>query len=205
MSTNSSIRFFDEQFQRQSAQGQHALNPFEVAALPYVHGSVLDFGCGMGNLSVVAARRGCSVVAMDGSHAAVEQLRNLAKAEVLPIQTMEADLREYEVTEEFDTVLCIGLLMFFDCPAAYQQLSNLQACVRPGGTAVINVLTEGTTYMDMFTPEGHCLFKTDDLLNRFKGWALLHYERHEFEAPGSTKKVFATAIARKPGAAHADA
>ena len=49
-------------------------------------------------------------------------------------------------------------MMFFDCPTAFHQLSDLQHMFVPAARWLINVLTEGTTYMDMFSPEGHCLF-----------------------------------------------
>jgi tellurite methyltransferase len=197
MNTNASIRFFDEQFQRQVAAGELQLNPFELAALPHVRGDVLDYGCGLGNLSLAAARQGCSVLALDGSHAAIEHLRALAQREGLRLRAHEADLRTHELGEAFDTVVCIGLLMFFDCPTALRQLADLQAHVRPGGTLVVNVLTEGTTFMNMFSPEGHCLFARSDLARRFAGWDLLAHVRQEFAAPRETLKVFETVIARK--------
>lgn len=198
MSTNESVRFFDEQFQRQVAAGDFQLNPFEAAALPHVRGKVLDYGCGLGNLSVAAARQGCAVVALDGSRAAIEHLGGLATRDRLEIQADEADLQTYELRDDFDTVICIGLLMFFDCPAALRQLSALQAHVRPGGTLVVNVLTEGTTYMDMFSPRGYCLFRAGDLRERLAGWELLSYVQQTFAAPRNTVKAFETAIARKP-------
>jgi tellurite methyltransferase len=198
MSTNASIRFFDEQFQRQVAAQDLQLNPFETAVLPHIRGKVLDYGCGLGNLSVAAARQDCAVVALDGSPAAIEHLRLLAKRDGLQIRADEADLRSYELGEDFDTVVCIGLLMFFDCPTALRQLSGLQTHVRSGGTLAVNVLTEGTTYMDMFSPEGHCLFKPGELRQRLAGWEMLSCVRQEFAAPRNTMKVFETAIALKP-------
>jgi tellurite methyltransferase len=198
--SNASVRFFDEQFQRQVAAGELQLNPFEAAALPHLRGKVLDYGCGLGNLSAAAAaRQGCTVVALDGSHAAIEHLRSVAQHDGLAIRADEADLRTYEIAEDFDSVVCIGLLMFFDCPTAFRQLAGLQAHVRPGGTLVVNVLTEGTTFMAMFSPEGHCLFHPGDLRERLAGWELLEYTRQEFAAPAHTLKVFETAIARKAG------
>src|SRR5688572_29450560 len=198
MNTNAIVRFFDDQFQRQVAAGELQLNPFEIAALPHIRGEVLDYGCGLGNLTVSAARQGCAVVALDGSRAAIEHLRLVTKRDGLPIHAEEADLRTHEVRDDFDTIVCIGLLMFFDCPTAFCQLSGLKAHVRPGGTLVVNVLTEGTTFMDMFGPEGHCLFKPGALRERLAGWELLSYVQQEFSAPRYTVKVFETAIARKP-------
>ncbi len=200
MESNASISFFNEQFKVQALAGECELNPFELAALPYVFGEVLDYGCGMGNLAINAARRGCAVVALDGSEAAVAHIAEVARRESLTIDVREVDLRAHMVTDQYDCVLCIGLLMFFDCPTAYRQLASLQSHVRPGGIAVVNVLTEGTTYLDMFSAKEYCLFKPDALQNRFVGWEILHHEHQSFQAPGNTTKAFTTTIARRPQA-----
>lgn len=198
MNTNTSVQFFDEQFQRQVVGTEFALNPFELAALPYLSGDVLDYGCGLGNLAVEAARRGCAVTALDASPSAVAHIQAVASEARLPITATETDLRIHEIAENFDAIVCIGLLMFFDCPTAYQKLVELQAHVRPGGVAVVNVLTEGTDFLDMFSSEGHCLFKSEDLNQRFAGWEMLWSKTDTFPAPGNKQKVFVTAIARKP-------
>lgn len=200
MNTNASVLFFDEQFQRQLAAADSALNPFEVAALPYLSGEVLDYGCGLGNLALEAARRGCMVTALDGSHAAISHIEAVAQDAHLPIEAAEADLREYQIAKDYDAIVCIGLLMFFDCPTAYRKLDEIQARVRQGGIAVVNVLTEGTDFTDMFSPEGHCLFKVHELAQRFAGWEVLMNRSETFPAPGNRQKVFTTAIARKPHA-----
>jgi tellurite methyltransferase len=198
MDSNASIRFFDTQFQRQVRESDLKLNPFEQQALSYLHGKVLDYGCGLGNLAVAAAKQGCTVVALDGSQTAIEHLRRVAQTESLPISAAQADLRTYLVREDFDTVVSIGLLMFFDCPTAFSQLQNLQAHVRPGGVAVINVLVEGTTFLDMFDSTGHCLFGREELHKRFAGWEILRSEYQNFPAASETIKSFVTVVARKP-------
>ncbi|MGE5616127.1 MAG: methyltransferase domain-containing protein [Bacillota bacterium] len=197
LATNTSD-FFETQFQRQVREHDFTLNPFERAALPYLHGSLLDFGCGLGNLALAAARDGCSVVALDASPAAIAHIRDAASSESLPMVAMEADLREYEIKRDFDVIVCIGLLMFFDCAAASRQLAQIQSRIRLGGIAVVNVLTEGTTYLDMFDTKGYCLFARGELERRFAGWELLLAENRDFPAPGARIKSFATVIARKP-------
>ena len=204
MTETRSAQFFDQQFQRQVAAADYALNPFEIEALPHLRGSDLDYGCGLGNLSLEAARRGCSVLALDASPSAIEHIRYVANQDTLTLRAEEADLRTFELAEDFDSIVCIGLLMFFDCPSAYRQLSQLRDHLRPGGVAVVNVLVEGTTFMDMFAPEGHCLFQPVEFLAQFVGWEVLSYSTQEFSAPGNTRKVFATAIMRKPHAPRAD-
>jgi tellurite methyltransferase len=199
METNSSIAFFDNQFQQQVRDQDFKLNPFELTALPHLRGHVLDFGCGMGNLAIAAAKRGCSVLALDASRSAISHLRQRALDEALAVQAIEADLRHHEIGEEFDCVVSIGLLMFFDCATAERVLAMLQSRVRPGGIAVINVLIEGTTYLDMFQPGNYCLFSRSEMEDRFAGWNIIHSDFRNFDAPGETIKSFVTLIAQKPG------
>ncbi|MDE2626837.1 MAG: class I SAM-dependent methyltransferase [Burkholderiales bacterium] len=201
MPTDRSVAFFDAQFRRRNGEAALALNPFEVLALPYLSGHVLDFGCGLGNLAFAAARRGCTVVALDASPAAIEHVRARAVGEALPVSAALADLRDHAIDGAYDAIVSIGLLMFFDCPTALRVLAQLQAHVRPGGVAAVNVLVEGTTYLEMFDPRQHCLFAADELRRRFAGWHIEHDEVADFEAPRRSVKRFATVIARKPAAA----
>lgn len=198
MITDPSIQFFDAQFKQQVRSADLGLNPFEQAAVPYLKGRVLDYGCGLGNLAIAAARNGCSVVALDASLTAIAHLNQVALSGSLPIQAVEADLRTYELGEDFDVIVSIGLLMFFDCPTAFAQLRQLQAHVRPGGVMVVNVLVEGTTYRDMFDPSSHCLFSRDEMHQRFAGWEILHAEHQDFPAAREQIKSFMTVVARKP-------
>lgn len=198
MLADASVRFFEAQFQRQVHDHDLRLNPFESAALPYLHGRVLDFGCGLGNLALAAARQGCSVLALDASPTAVAHLRCAAAEEGLAVEAVEADLRSHALQEGFDAIVSIGLLMFFDCPTARSKLHELQARVLPGGIAAVNLLEEGTTYLQMFDPDHHCLFERNELQQRFAGWEILHVAHQEFPAPGGEVKAFATVIARKP-------
>lgn len=203
MNGNRSIEFFDRQFARQVRDGEaalnpFALNPFEQAALPHLHGRLLDYGCGLGQLSLAAARAGCSVLALDGSTTAVSHLQQAAASLGLPIDARVVDLREHRLAEMFDSIACIGLLMFFACPAAERALAELENHLRPGGTLALNVLVQGTTYMDMFDPAGHCLFERDALSRRYARWQVISDTLSEFAAPGGLNKAFATVIARKP-------
>lgn len=40
--------------------------------------------------------------------------------------------------------------------------------------------------------------RSDQLKDRFAGWETIGFEQQEFPAPGDTRKMFATLIARKP-------
>jgi tellurite methyltransferase len=186
MTVNKSITFFDTQFQRQVAQEEFALNPFEKATLPFVSGRVLELGCGLGNLAIGEIST------------AVERVRSAAAAERLAIEAIDTDLETYAIEGLFDTIVAIGLLMFVRRPTALAMLRAIQEHVAPGGRAIVNVLVEGTTYMDMFDPDSYCLFGANELDERFAGWETLLSQRDSFDAPGNTRKEFATLVARKP-------
>lgn len=198
LTKNRSIDFFNEQFQRQSNEAALKLNPFEEIALPYLSGEVLDFGCGLGNLAFAAAERGCSVTALDASPAAIKHIEARAAIEHAKVVALLADLRNYPVMREYDCIVSIGLLMFFDCETANRVLADLTAHVRPGGIMVLNVLIAGTTFKEMFDDSGHCLFESSDLRSRLSDWQIERMEFGDFDAPGKTIKRFCTIVARKP-------
>jgi len=191
------VEFFERQFRRQVRESDFALNPFEQLALPYIAGSVLDLGCGLGNLSLEAARRGCTVTAVDASPTAIERLRATALQEQLRLQPAQADLGSFRIEQDYDTIVAIGLLMFFGRERALALLRQIGQRVRPGGKAVVNVLVEGTTYLGMFKSDEYYLFGANELEQVFAGWTLLVTRNDSFAAPEGTRKEFATVIAQK--------
>lgn len=201
MIDNRSVDFFDAQFRRQASCGEAALNPFERAVLPHLSGRVLDLGCGLGNLALAAAARGCDVLAVDASPAGVESLARRAATDGASVRAVLADARTFRSESRFDAVVSIGLLMFFDCETARRLAARWREWVEPGGTMAVNVLVEGTTYLDMFDPSGHCLWKPADLDAGFADWDLVHAATEEFPAPGGALKRFRTLIGRKSGRA----
>jgi tellurite methyltransferase len=192
------VDFFDRQFRGQVAAGDFALNPFEQAALPYLAGEVLDLGCGLGNLARAAARQGCRVTAFDGSAAAIDHLAAVAAAGDLSLVARRIDFAAENAAGEFDAVVAIGLLMFFARPRSTELLAAVQRATRPGGVAIVNVLIEGTTFLAMFGEGQYTLFGRDEVERAFAGWEILRSSHEGFDAPGGTRKEFATVIARKP-------
>lgn len=198
MIDNNSIKFFESQFQRQVLDQQYALNPFETLALNYLKGEVLDLGCGLGNLSLEAAKQGHRVVAVDASPTAVARIHADATRAGLPVQVIRAEIEKWSIDRLYDTIVAIGLLMFFCHETAIKLLQAVQKHVKPGGCAIVNVLIDGTTYMGMFDLDNYCLFQQKELEERFAGWKIVESHNQTFPAPEATRKEFSTVIAEKP-------
>ncbi len=145
---NQSVEFFSRQFERQIAAADYQLNPFERQVLPHLRGRVLELGCGLGNFSLAAARGGHPVTAMDACEHAVADLQRRAADEVLTLQVEQCELSGWRATSTYDTVVSIGLLMFFPCAEADRLLTELQRATAAGGVLALNVLIEGTTFLD---------------------------------------------------------
>lgn len=198
MIDNNSIKFFESQFQRQVLDQQYALNPFETLALNYLKGEVLDLGCGLGNLSLEAAKQGHRVVAVDASPTAVARIHADATRAGLPVQVIRAEIEKWSIDRLYDTIVAIGLLMFFRHETAIKLLQAVQKHVKPGGCAIVNVLIDGTTYMGMFDLDNYCLFQQKELEERFAGWKIVESHNQTFPAPEAKRKEFSTVIAEKP-------
>ena len=132
---NRSAEFFDTQFRKQVANRDFALNPFETAVLPFVRGRVLDLGCGLGNLSIEAARKGARVVAVDSSPTAIVRVVEVSRAENLGITAVLADVAACRIAGDYDTIVAIGLLMFMPCDLARRLLSEIREHVARAGHA----------------------------------------------------------------------
>lgn len=195
---NKSVEFFETQFQRQVRERDYALNPFETVALDFLTGTVLDLGAGLGNLSLEAGRRGHHVVAVEASPTAVARINADAKRERLPVRAIQANIESWLIDQSYDTIVAIGLLMFFRRDRAFELLRAIQDRVNPGGRAIVNVLIEGTTFLGMFQQESYYLFSHNELEERFADWAILLSRNQTFPAPGDTRKEFSTVVAEKP-------
>jgi len=105
---------------------------------------LLDVGCGAGQLTLPAARKGIQVTGLDLAANLVLQARTKAAAEGLPIQVDEGDAEDLPYRNaSFDVVMSLIGAMF--APRPELVASEMCRVCRPGGTII----------MGNWTPEGH--------------------------------------------------
>lgn len=95
---------------------------------------ILDLGCLEGLYSLELARRGASVVAIDGREANIEKTRFAKEALSLDnVEIVQDDVRNLCVANygQFDIVLCLGLLYHLDAPDVFSFIEGIaQVCKR---------------------------------------------------------------------------
>jgi SAM-dependent methyltransferase len=98
-------------------------------------GPVLDLGAGSGRVSLDLAQAGHRVVALDNDRVLLDALRERAAAAGLPVETVCADARAFDLLQPFGLVLApmqtVQLLGGPDGRAGL--LRSALACLRPGG------------------------------------------------------------------------
>jgi len=97
-------------------------------------GALLDAGCGTGEHTILAARRGARALGIDISTLAIETARRKAADREVDASFRVFDaLRVETLGEVFDTVVDCGLFHAFDDAARARYVAALHAVLRPGG------------------------------------------------------------------------
>ena len=96
---------------------------------------VLDIGCGVGDVSLLAARivgKGGSVLGIDRASSSVETARRrVASLGVTNVRFAEADVATFETDQNFDAIVGRLVLLYLPDPATV--LRRLSRHLRPGG------------------------------------------------------------------------
>jgi SAM-dependent methyltransferase len=104
-------------------------------------GRVLELGCGTGRLSILLARNGIDVVGADLSMSMLEAARAKALAAEIEVQFVQADMRHFDFTSQFATILIPGNSLLH--LLTIDELKQCFACVRrhlaPGGRLVFDI------------------------------------------------------------------
>jgi 2-polyprenyl-3-methyl-5-hydroxy-6-metoxy-1,4-benzoquinol methylase len=100
---------------------------------------VLDLMCGYGRHSIALAKEGIAVTALDNLEAYVNEIRETASKENLPVEAIQGTVTGYEPSGQFDLVICMGnSLNFFAADDVTRIFSMVARALKPGGHFLIN-------------------------------------------------------------------
>jgi SAM-dependent methyltransferase len=138
----------------------------EVSALIELSGAVpqrvLDLGCGPGRHALPLARAGYPVTAVDTSRFLLNQLQH--SAHDLPIESIEADMREFQRDQAFDLALVMWTSFgYFRDEADHRQvLDNIRHSLKPDGQLILDLV--GVEYLARNLEPVHLTEYDDDRL-----------------------------------------
>ncbi|PID43443.1 MAG: tellurite resistance methyltransferase TehB [Proteobacteria bacterium] len=182
-------------------------HPEVLEVVRYIQsGKAMDMGCGRGRNALFLQRQGFDVSAFDANREFVNTLQNIIEQEGLEhIRACTGDGNAATLTEQYDLILNIVVMMFLKADRIPDIIRNMQACTRPGGYNVIVCamdspdypLTEDVSFFS-FT------MKAGELSDYYKGWNIKKYNEdvghlHRTDAAGNRIALrFATLIAQNP-------
>jgi SAM-dependent methyltransferase len=103
---------------------------------------VLDLMCGYGRHALALARKGINVTAVDNLGDYINEIKETAGKENLPINTVRADVIAYVPIEIFDLVICLGNnLSFFGREQIEKLFSMIAAHTKQGRMFIANSWT----------------------------------------------------------------
>ena len=131
---------------------------------------VLDIMCGHGRHCVELARRGMAVTAVDNLPKYINEIRDTAETERLPIQAICQDVLEMQLDKQYDSAICMGnCLQFFDDHALLTLLSTISSHLKTGAKFIVNTWSIAEIALRSFKEKGtqrfgNLLFQTENKL-----------------------------------------
>lgn len=114
-------------------------------------GAILDLGSGPGRHALPLARSGLEVTAVDTSAHLLESLQERAAIEGLDIESVRADMRDFERDQAFDAVLLMftSFGYFEDESDHGRVLDRIRTSLRPGGRVLLDLVGLETLCRDL--------------------------------------------------------
>jgi SAM-dependent methyltransferase len=109
----------------------------------WVHGDVLDIGCGLGDNTVYLAKNGHTVTGLDISPTALITAERRAKDAGVDVTFAVGDSTKLDgYTDAFDTVIDIGLFHVLDDDGRRSYAAAVHRATRPGATLLLSCFSD---------------------------------------------------------------
>jgi 2-polyprenyl-3-methyl-5-hydroxy-6-metoxy-1,4-benzoquinol methylase len=136
-------------------------------------GDVLDIGAGAGGNCIHLAGRGFNVPATDISAVAIERIQAKARAKNLSLRADIHDIVEEELENDFDVIICAGVLHHLDTEDALSVIKKIQHRTKQMGVNIISTFTKkGDFYSKNPGTNKFYIVSNEDLNNLYSNWTV---------------------------------
>lgn len=143
-----------------------------IARLP--HGArVLDAGCGDGRHSLMFARLGFRVTAVDISPSAINKLNRISSQHSIKLTTILKDITSYRPDHEYDLILAHGLLHLLPTSERHRLIDRFKSSTRSGGFNVTVVITNKISLPIYTRSYFNAPFDDGELRRYYNDWDIL--------------------------------
>jgi SAM-dependent methyltransferase len=108
----------------------------------WIHGKVLDAGCGTGEHTILLSRLGYDVLGIDFSPHAIDQARENAAQQGVDAHFEVADAMNLGNEQQYDTIIDSALFHIFDDIDRAKYIGSLHAGSRPGAWVHVLALSD---------------------------------------------------------------
>jgi SAM-dependent methyltransferase len=113
---------------------------------------VLDLMCGYGRHALALARKGIGLTAVDNLGDYIDEIKEIAENENLPIKVLREDVMEFHPVEEYDLIICMGnSICFFNENDSLALLSKISSHLKRGGKFIFNTWMIAEIILKNFT------------------------------------------------------
>lgn len=143
---------------------------------------LLDLGCGEGRNAVYFAQHGFEVVGLDLSLPGLEKTRRYAAEVGVHVETIHADIVDYQLEETYDVIFSTGTLHYLPPDMRRQRFQNYKDRTSRSGINALSVFVEKP-----FIPrapdaeEKAYLYRSGELMGYYWDWEILYSVEQIFD------------------------
>jgi len=143
---------------------------------------LLDLGCGEGRNAVYFAQYGFKVFALDLSLRGLEKAKRYAEEVGVHIETIHADIVNYEPEDTYDVIFSTGTLHYLPPEIRSQRFQQYKDSNSPGGINAISVFVEKPFTETSPDPEESGFpYKSGELMSYYWDWEILYCTEKIFD------------------------